>query len=77
MLTCLTENIVNVLTLCKIIFSRYTSALFECSDRSNYYMCLSQPIRAESPDNNRTIGGTSSHLLIPTNRAARNKSTFH
>jgi len=35
MLTCPIENIVNVLTLCKIIFSRYTSALFECSDRSN------------------------------------------
>ena len=47
MLTCLTENIVNVLTLCKIIFSRYTSVLFEGSDRSNYYICLSQPIRAE------------------------------
>ena len=39
-LTCPIENIVNVLTLCKIIFSRHTSALFECSDRSNYYMCF-------------------------------------
>ena len=77
MLTWLTENLVNVLTLYKNIFSRSTSVLFECSDRFNYYINLSQPIRIESQANNRTIGRTSSHLLIPTNRAARNKSTFH
>ena len=40
MLTWLTENLVNVLTLYKNIFSRSTSVLFECSDRFNYYIYI-------------------------------------